>query len=58
MATATRTETLEPLPERDPDHAGLPVSDAAISDQTFSARSQERHRAGWRGAIQAMFPMV
>jgi len=40
MATATRIETLEPLPERDPDHAGLPVSDAAISDQTFSARSQ------------------
>jgi hypothetical protein len=37
MATATRTETVEPLPEREPGHAGLPVSDAAISDHTFSA---------------------
>jgi hypothetical protein len=46
MATATRTETLEPLPEREPGHAGLPVSDAAMSDRTFSARSQEPHRAG------------
>src|SRR5689334_4869978 len=37
METATRTETVEPLPEREPGHAGLPVSDAAISVHTFSA---------------------
>src|SRR4029078_1320659 len=37
METATRTETGEPRPEREPGHAGLPVSDAAISVHTFSA---------------------
>jgi hypothetical protein len=42
MATATRTETVEPLPEREPGHAGLPVSDAAISDRTFSAAARSR----------------
>jgi hypothetical protein len=40
METATKTETRELPPESAPDHAGLPVSDAAISDRTFSARSQ------------------
>ena len=40
MATATRTETLEPLPVSEPGHAGLPVSDAAISDHTFSAAAR------------------
>jgi hypothetical protein len=42
MATATRNETLEPLLEREPDQAGLPVSDAAISDRTFSAAARSR----------------
>jgi hypothetical protein len=46
METATRTEMVELLPGRAPGHAGPPVSDAAISDRTFSARSQEMHRAG------------
>jgi hypothetical protein len=40
MATATRTETVEPPPDSAPGHAGLPVSDAAISDRTFSAAAR------------------
>jgi hypothetical protein len=37
IAIATRTETVEPLPGSGPLKAALPVSNAAISDRTFSA---------------------
>jgi hypothetical protein len=31
---------VEPPPDSAPGHAGLPVSDAAISDRTFSAAAR------------------
>src|SRR5262249_43939539 len=51
MAAATRSDTVEPLPGREPDHAA--VCSIAISVRTLCARNPEIQRAGGLRPIQA-----